>query len=63
MTQRTVVIPYRRFGTTSLIGPIAKGQAVFLQGQEVKEQDFFNLEDRTDRLSRNVGTELRLDAA
>jgi hypothetical protein len=33
----------------------------FYSGQEVKEQDFSNLEDGTDKLYRNVGTDLPLD--
>ena len=54
ITQRRVVILYRRSGQH--IGPIFKGQ-------EVQEEDFFTLEDGTDRLSRNVGKGLPLDAA
>ena len=43
-TQRKLVIPYRRFGTT---------YPSHLQGSRI-------LEDGTDRLSRNIGTELSL---
>jgi len=50
--QCRVVIPYWRFGTTYLSN---------LQGS--KNPDVFILEDRTDRLSRNVCTELPLYAA
>jgi hypothetical protein len=42
------------------------GQCIGLifTGQEVQEEnDFFNLEDGTDTLSRNVGKGLPLDAA
>ena len=56
-----MVVLYRRFGTC----PIFKGQEVqgefdpIFKGQEVQE-DFLTLEDGTDRLYRNVGTELHL---
>jgi len=47
ITQRIVVIPYRRFGTNYLI---------------FKDELFITLEDETDRLSRNVVKELPLVA-
>jgi hypothetical protein len=55
ITQRRVVILYRRFWTIYLI----------IKGQEVQEEkvDFLTLEDGTDMLSRNVGKGLPLDAA
>jgi hypothetical protein len=59
ITQRVMVIPYRRFGTTCLLqlkGQESKKKAGFLLG-------FFTPEDGTDRLSRNVGEELPLLAA
>jgi voltage-gated potassium channel Kch len=49
MRPRSVVIPYRRFGTT--YGFIFRGQVVVFL-------DYFTLEDGMDRLYRNVGTEL-----
>jgi len=52
ITQRTVVIPYWRFGTT---------YRCHLQGS--RNMDFMTLEDGTDRLSRNFGKELPLHAA
>jgi hypothetical protein len=65
ITQRLVVFLYGRFGITykshlqgsrgpQPIGPIFKDQDV---------QDFLTLEDGTNKLSRNVGTELPLNAA
>jgi hypothetical protein len=50
ITQRQVVILYRRFGTLSI-----PSSRVFL--------DFLALEDRTDAVSRNVCKQLALDAA
>ena len=57
ITQRVVVIPYRRFGTTS---------RSHLQGsriQEERNQVFLTLEGGTDGMSQNVGKELQLLAA
>jgi hypothetical protein len=54
VTQRRVVILYRRLGTTY--------QSHF-KGPEIQEEkDFFNPEDGTDTLSRNVDKGLPLDA-
>jgi hypothetical protein len=50
VTQRWVVVLYHVSGLP--IGPIFKGQEVFL-----------TFDDGTERLSRNVGTELPLNAA
>jgi len=49
VTQRTVVIPCRRFGTTYWS---------HLQGSRDFYLDFFTIGNGTDRLSRNVGTKL-----
>jgi hypothetical protein len=49
IAQRIVVIPYRRFGTT---------YRSHLQGSRI-----IDLEDGTNRVPRNVGTELPLYAA
>ena len=48
ITQRIVVIPYRRFGTTYLS---------YLQGSNPRLVSL-TLADETDKLSRNVGSEL-----
>jgi hypothetical protein len=50
-----------------LIGPIFKSQEVYL-GQPIGpifkgQEDFLTLEDGTDMLSRNVGTDIPLNAA
>jgi hypothetical protein len=52
--QRIVIIPYRRFGT------IHRSQLRKSRNQRRKplSSDFLTLEDKTDRLSRNVGKEL-----
>jgi hypothetical protein len=53
-TQRTVAIPYRRFGTT---------YRSHLQGSRIKQEsslNFFTFEDGTYRSSRNVGKKLPL---
>ena len=52
ITQRIVVIPYRRFGTTC---------PSHLQGSG--DFHFFTLEDGADRLSRNIRKELPQYAA
>jgi hypothetical protein len=49
IAQRVAVIPYRRFGTT---------YRSHLQGSRI--QEYWILEDDTDRMSRNVGKELPL---
>jgi len=51
MTQRVVVISYRRFGTT---------YRSCLQGSRI---EFSTFDNGTDRLSRNVGVKLPLLAA
>ena len=54
-TQRIVIIPYRRFGTTCLF---------HLQASiNPRIKEILTIEDATDRLSRNVGKELPLHAA
>jgi hypothetical protein len=53
ITQRLMVIVYRRFWTTY------RSQIEEVQ----KKKDFLILEDRTDTLSRNVGKGLPLNAA
>jgi len=52
--QRMVVISYRRFGTTCNF---------YIKGPRNPNSDFFNLEYKTDRLSRNVAKNLPLHAA
>ena len=54
ITQRMVVIPYRRFGTN---------YRSHLQGSKIKKERFLTTEDRTDRMSRNVGKKLPLYSA
>ena len=49
-----MVVLYRRLGTT---------YRSYFQGQEVQEEDVLTLENGTDRLSRNIGAELPLNAA
>ena len=63
ITQRGVVIPYRRFGTTyrsclqrSRTPPPKKERAQI----ETSLFGFLTLEDGTDKLSQNVGKELLL---
>jgi hypothetical protein len=60
MTPRWLVVLYRRFGTT--IGPIFKGQKSKKKGLGAFLLDFLTFEDGIDRLYRNVGTELPLNA-
>jgi hypothetical protein len=57
ITERQVVIVYRRFGKTyrSHLQGLGSPNLFFL--------DFFIVEDGTDMLSRNVGKQLQLDAA
>ena len=52
VTQRVVVIPYRRFGTTYRS-----------RLSRVKNQRFLTLDEGTDTFPRNVGKELPLRAA
>jgi hypothetical protein len=59
ITQRRVVIFTDVSGQP--LGPIFKGQEV--QEENLFFLDFLTLEDGTDRLSRNVGKGLPLDAA
>jgi hypothetical protein len=57
ITQRVLVILYRRFGTH--IGAIPKGQPVLSS----RVKDVVTLENGNDRLSRNIDKELLLLAA
>jgi hypothetical protein len=65
--QRWVVVLYRRFGTTywshlqgfRLLDLLKTGP---IGWPETSVQKVFTLEDGTDRVSRNVGTELLLNA-
>jgi hypothetical protein len=61
ITQRRVVIVYRRFGTTYR-SHLQRSRSPSL-GLLDRVLDFLTVEDGTDKLSRNVGQVLTLDAA
>ena len=64
ITQRWVVVLYRRFGTiyrSHLQGSRSRRRKAEVSGKPIGP--ILNLEDGTDRLSRNVDSELPLNAA
>jgi len=68
LMQRVVVIPCRGCGTTSKSQEFKKGRVALqwrltVRGIKLPTLGLLNLEDGTDRLSRNVGKELPLLAA
>jgi hypothetical protein len=64
-TRHRVGISYRRFGTnyrSHVQGSRSTRRLILISEVQHFQEDFFNIEDKTDRLSQNIGKELTQDA-